>query len=32
MTADQVAEAVLSVVAANGYIDDVAIVPPPEKR
>jgi len=31
MTADQVAEAVLTVVAARGYLDDIAIVPPPKQ-
>lgn len=30
MTADQVAEAVLAVIAARGYLDDIAIVPPPK--
>jgi len=29
MTADHVAEAVLTVIAARGYLDDLAIVPPP---
>jgi NADP-dependent 3-hydroxy acid dehydrogenase YdfG len=32
MTADQVAEAVLTVIAARGYLDDIAIVPPPQRR
>jgi NAD(P)-dependent dehydrogenase (short-subunit alcohol dehydrogenase family) len=31
MTADQVAEAVLTVIAARGYLDDLAIVPPPRR-